>query len=113
MEPIANDIRILEEREKEKLVLLKDVGRYAPVPCSESSAQRWARGLGTGGIVLPSAKLGGRRYTTLPLLHAFFAEQQGPQKASSAAPPKPVGMKEKERIALRSYFGMPTPKNAE
>lgn len=110
MKSIINDARILEN--KKNLVLLKDVGKYTPVEISASTAQRWARGLGTGGIVLATAKLGGRRYTNENAIQAFFAMQQDPQQAHGTASIIPVMITPQEIEANRARYSLPKPRES-
>ncbi len=90
----------------ETLVTLTEACRCFPVRCSRPALERWMR-RGSRGVVLESALLCGKRYTSKEAIDRFVrnqlyveAERVAPQKGS---------MSNREVQEKARYYGLPKP----
>ena len=99
---IFDSTQILDE----DLITLTEACRCFPVRCSRAAIERWVR-QGSRGIVLQSALLCGRRYTSREAIERFI---RGQLRVEADQPePKKGNMSKEELVSACQKYGLPSP----
>jgi len=95
----------------ETLLTLTEACRYFPVRCSRPALERWLR-KGSRGVVLESALICGKRYTSQEAINRFVRNQLqvAPDKAST---PIRRNLSRGEISAATRRFGLPEPQGKD